>query len=47
MTENTLFHCRIEVFDQTLQDLTVFVWELEPLDRLMKSARHSTTRPAR
>jgi len=39
MTSNTLFHCRITFFDRTLQDLTVFVWELEPLDGQTRSAR--------
>ena len=36
---NALFHCRIMVFDREIQDLTVFVWELEPLDRRTRSAR--------
>jgi hypothetical protein len=38
-SNNTLFHCRFKVFDQMLQDLTVFVWELEPLDGQTRSAR--------
>lgn len=39
MTSSTQFHCRITVFDRMIQDLTVFVWELEPLDRRKRSAR--------
>ena len=36
---NTLFHCRIKGSDRTLQDLTVFVWELKPLDEQTRPAR--------
>lgn len=39
MTSNTLFHCRVTFFDRTIQDLTVFVWELEPLDEQTRSER--------
>ena len=36
---STQFYCRITVFDRMLQDFTVFVWELEPLDGQTRSAR--------
>lgn len=39
MTSTTKFYCHIRVFDRTIQDLTVFVWELEPLDRRKRTAR--------
>ena len=39
MTSSTQFYCRIMVCDRTIQDLTVFVWELEPLDGQTRSAR--------
>jgi hypothetical protein len=38
-SNSTQFHCRFKVSDQMLQDLTVFVWELEPLDGQTRSAR--------
>ena len=37
MTNSIQFHCRIKVFDQSLDELTVFV--LEPLDNQTRSAR--------
>jgi len=39
MSNSKQFHCRISVFDQRLQDLDVFVWELKPLDNQTRSAR--------
>ena len=39
MTDFAHFYCRIMIFDREIQDLTVFVWELEPLDCRTRSAR--------
>jgi hypothetical protein len=39
MTSNKTFHCRLKVFEQSIDELTVFVWELEPLDKQTRSAR--------
>ena len=39
MIDFKLFYCRVTFFDRAIQDLTVFVWELEPLDGQTRSAR--------
>ncbi len=39
MIDFKLFYCRATFFNRVIQDLTVFVWELEPLDGRMRSAR--------
>ncbi len=39
MIDFTLFYCRMVIFDGLLQDLTVFVWELEPIDGQTRSYR--------
>jgi len=43
MVNFKLFYCRATFFDGILQDLTVFVWELEPLDGQTRSAREWIT----
>lgn len=34
-----IIYCRLTVFDGVIQDLNVFVWELEPLDDQTRTVR--------